>query len=356
MEKVFSFILAIAISQTGFSQISIDGSGFILPGTSLNYENASPVWLLNQDLLSTDGENAVWNIGDWQFLDSASEVYGSLDTVSFVNQLIFHNQFLYPQSFSTVVLSVGQGIINLPIPIDISDAYSFFRKDETGYYNTGTSFAVSGFPLATPNDTVERIYKFPMHFGDTDASTLSYLISLPTLGAYGQYATRESEVDGSGILNTPYGSYDVLRVRAVRHITDTLYIEQFGTGQTVERPEQIDYAWLSPDVAGPVFKMSVINGVVVSAQLLNDNVISGIAENQSEKFEVYPNPAKQFISIKARNPVLSLTIYDSVGKIVLSKETEINSVNIHRLNQGIYFLKLQFSNHTTAIQKLIVTE
>lgn len=356
MKKVLGFILGIALWQTGLTQIVVDGSGFISPGTTLNYENASPMWLLNQDLLSTAGENAEWNVGDWQMLDNTVETYGSLDTLPFINQLVFNNQFLYPDVYSTVVLPVGQGIIDLPLPIDISNGYSYFRKDTTGYYNTGTSFEISGFPLTTQNDSVERIYKFPMHFGDTDASSLAYFINLPTLGAYGQHGTRTSEVDGSGILNTPYGTYNVLRIRAVRNTTDTLYVGQFGFGQTIVRPEQIDYAWISPDVAGPILKMSVINGAVVSAQLLNDSVISRVADNRVVDFKVFPNPASSFIFIKSGVPALSLTIYDSIGKLVLSQIRPHGSVDIHELNSGIYFLKLQFSNQTTAIKKLIVTE
>ena len=251
------------------------------------------------------------------------------------------------------MLPVGQGIIDLPLPIDISNGYSYFRKDETGYYNTGTSFEISGFPLTTPNDLVERIYKFPMHYNDTDASSLAYLINLPTLGAYGQHGTRTSEVDGSGILNTPYGTYNVLRVRAVINITDTLYVDQFGFGQTIERPEQIDYAWISPDVAGPVLKMSVINGAVVSSQLLNDSMITGIAENRVGDFKVYPNPASTFISIKADATVSSLMIYDSLGKLVLSQKMEGNLIDVHELNPGIYFIKIRLANGQLVVKKFL---
>ncbi len=356
MKQAFCFILGMALWQTGSTQIVIDGSGFISPGSSLNYENASPMWLLNQDLLGQGGENAEWDIGDWQMLDNTVETYGSLDTLPIINQLFFNNQLLYPASFSTVVLPVGQGIIDLPLPVEISDGYSYFRKDETGYYNTGTSFIISGFPLATPNDSVERIYKFPMYYGDTVATSLAYFISLPTLGAYGQHGTRTSVIDGSGVLTTPYGTYDVLRVRAVINTTDTLYVDQLGFGQTIVRPEQIDYAWLSPEVAGPVLKMSVVNGAVISAQLLGDSVISGITEIRVGEFKVYPNPATSNISIKTDIPALSLTIFDSLGKVILLHKMPGNFVDIHELNPGIYFLKLQFSNQTTDIRKLIVTE
>lgn len=353
MKKFYCLILGIAIYQSGFTQIVIDGTGFISPGTMLNYENASPMWLLNQDVLNTSGENAVWNVDSWQFLNNTVEIYGAIDTLPFVNQLVFGNQFLYPASFSTVVLPVGQNIIDLPLPLDISDGYSYFRKDETGYYNTGTSFQISGFPLTTPNDSVERIYKFPMHYGDTDTTALAYFINLPTIGAYGQHGKRVTEVDGAGILNTPYGTYNVLRVRAVLNTSDTLYVDQIGIGQNIQRPEQVDYIWLSPDVEGPVMKMSVINGIVISTQLLNDDITSVNTQNYSDDFSVFPNPAHSYISINAAVSGQVLNIYDARGRCVLSQKRTGNSVDVRTLNSGIYFLEVEFGDGQRQVTKFV---
>ena len=287
------FTTALFLGFTGFAcaQLTIDGLNFTNAGTVLNYESASPAWSAGQNLLVVNGNNAVWNAADWVSITQNTETYVPISGMSSIIQIFFNNNFLYPATFSTHAIAVGAEIIDLPLPIEISDGYAYFKNNETGYYNTGTSFAVQGFPLITRNDIVERIYKFPMHFGDTDTSALSFVTSLPTFGAFGQNATRSSVVDGEGVLITPYGSYDVLRVRAERYITDTIYIDQLGGGQSISRPLQVDYAWISPEMQGPVLEMSVVENLVISARMLKEDGTVGIFENKNSGFAIYPNPA-----------------------------------------------------------------
>lgn len=357
MKIILTTALFLGFSSLAFSQLTVDGANFTNAGTVLNYEMASPAWSTNQNLSSTSGSNAVWNAEDWVSLTENTETFIPIDDLSSIIQIFFNNNNLYPATFSTHAITVGAEMVDLPLPIEISDGYAYFRNDETGYYNTGTSFAVQGFPLATQNDIVERIYKFPMLFGDTDTSALAFLTSLPTLGAFGQTATRYSEVDGEGVLVTPYGAYDVLRVRAERYITDTVYIEQLGGGQSINRPLQIDYAWISPEMQGAVLEMSVVENVVISARMLKEDGTVGIHTNKNSGYEIYPNPAVNYIDVKTPSPERAfITFYDMQGRAVLETTTQSDRINLEKINPGIYLVEISGIHGVTYVEKLLITE
>ncbi|WP_299834036.1 GEVED domain-containing protein [uncultured Tenacibaculum sp.] len=61
-------------------------------------------------------------------------------------------------------------------------------------------------------------------------------------------------------------------------------------------------------------------------------------------FTAYPNPAQDYVQIKTNNKSVSLTSYkivNTIGQVVKAgKLTETNSVNISKLNQGIYVLEV----------------
>ena len=357
MKILFTTALFVGISGAVWAQLSIDGSNFINAGTILNYETASPAWSANQSLTDIQGNNAVWYADDWVSLTENAETYIPLNDLSSLIQIFFNNTALYPATFSTHAIPVGAEIVALPLPVEISDGYAYFKNDDTGYYHTGTSFEVQGFPLITQNEVVERIFKFPMQFGDTDTSALAFLSSLPTMGVFGQNATRYSEVDGEGTLITPYGSYEVLRVRAERYITDTIYIEQLGIGQTITRPLQIDYAWLSPSMQGPVLEMSIVENVAISARMLKADGIVGIHEKSNSDFAVYPNPAQDYIHFHTPfAEKAQITLYDMFGRIVLITDNEIERVSLKKINPGIYLVKISGIRGKPFIKRLLITE
>lgn len=357
MRKTILTAFQIVVFGTIQAQLVIDGSGFTQAGSVLNYEVASPEWIANQNLISIDGEGAEWNAQDWVSITENTESYVGTEAFGPIEEIFFNNPNLNPATLSTHALPVGSEVVDLPLPIDISNGYTYFRNDETGYYSTGLSFEVSGFPLVTQNDTVERIYKFPLNYADTDTSTLFYITSLPTVGAYGQYAKRYTLVDGEGTLVTPTGTYNVLRLKAERLITDTIFLEQLGSGQSIERPLQTDYIWISPEFEGPLMEMSVVENVVISARLMASQNTVGLFSPKPSEVKVYPNPAKDFIRIEGDIESQStLRLFDLSGKLLMEQSLRINRVDIEKINPGIYLLEISGIRGEYATQKLVITE
>jgi len=75
-----------------------------------------------------------------------------------------------------------------------------------------------------------------------------------------------------------------------------------------------------------------------------------ISEARSLKFEMYPNPASDKVSIQLPSGAENATVefYDSLGRLALSKKvTRINNkMDVNALSKGIYILKVFTADQT----------
>ncbi len=174
--------------------------------------------------------------------------------------------------------------INLGIA-SITQVYNLYKKDQSGLYQNGIGARISNIPLVASFDSPDRVYRFPMRYGDSATSVSSYSIkldSIPGTGisfsfAYKHAQTRTNYVDGWGTLTTPYATYDsVLKHKSIIHNRDSVTI----LGNTITLgtflPNEIipdtviEYSWFRRDERIPVLK--------VTAWLINGNEIYQQAE------------------------------------------------------------------------------
>lgn len=82
--------------------------------------------------------------------------------------------------------------------------------------------------------------------------------------------------------------------------------------------------------------------------------LTSINENEvfSNSIVVFPNPANSVLNFNTNNDhaISSIVVTDVVGKVVLSETVSNNSINIEKINAGIYFLALK--NEKGAVAKL----
>jgi hypothetical protein len=67
----------------------------------------------------------------------------------------------------------------------------------------------------------------------------------------------------------------------------------------------------------------------------------GVDENMSQDVEVYPNPAKDMLTVKAEN-LSSVVIYNSLGQKVLAQTLDVNetTIDLSGLEAGIYMVRI----------------
>ncbi len=86
-----------------------------------------------------------------------------------------------------------------------------------------------------------------------------------------------------------------------------------------------------------------------------------ITDTKAEVFKIYPNPANDFLNIELPSNVritannFKVEMYSSVGTIVITQEllSEINSIDISTLTNGIYIIKISDSNNVIETKRFV---
>ena len=125
-------------------------------------------------------------------------------------------------------------------------------------------------------------------------------------------------------------------------------MEFFGIG-TSSTIDYIKVKWLSgvEDVLYNVNPNQTLTIIENSNPLTNE-------EFDLQKIKIFPNPSSGFINIHGVRENLSVTIYDSFGRLIDSKYININSskIDLNSYSKGIYFL--EFKSAQNSITKKII--
>lgn len=106
---------------------------------------------------------------------------------------------------------------------------------------------------------------------------------------------------------------------------------------------------------GAIDDLKIYNYVVSDAEisnLFNNNVLSASTFGSELSFSLYPNPATDSFSIEMETELKSVEIYSLQGQKVLSSNAK--NINVATLAKGIYLVRIEDENNTTATQKLII--
>jgi len=172
--------------------------------------------------------------------------------------------------------------------------------------------------------------------------------------------------------------YTVTITDAANHTTTTsITIEGFykntvtqTSGQLMADQAGASYTWLdcnnanqpitgataqsfTPTRSGNYAVRVSLNGCVDTSSCINMTV-TGIRDKSSvNSYQIYPNPANNFIQITSPEIITSLSISDIAGKEIYYLQNNKERVDISQLVNGVYFLKLSFKDGSFATEKII---
>jgi hypothetical protein len=78
-----------------------------------------------------------------------------------------------------------------------------------------------------------------------------------------------------------------------------------------------------------------------------------IGSLQNEEFKIYPNPAKDYVSIQTSEKVNEVYIFDIFGKIRLQSTSYNGKIDVSALKRGIYVMQI-ITDKGTHTEKLII--
>ena len=132
-------------------------------------------------------------------------------------------------------------------------------------------------------------------------------------------------------------------------------VNSAGTITTTTAFSGNSFATFGEDVAGELYVAGISSGIIFKIQ----DASFGTLDFEKNEFSLFPNPAKNSISIKLSNDNLAtkITLFDLTGKLLLSQKLENNpenTISTAALTKGIYMVSVETENGISYSKKLII--
>lgn len=253
-----------------------------------------------------------------------------------------------------------RGVEDLPIPgFPFTDIYNFYDNRSLNYRAIGLGVSIAGIPIPFNYDSPDVVYDFPMEYQDKWNSQAHFAQDVPLVGYLRMTKTHTDTVDGWGTLITPYGSFEVLRLKSEVNEIDSIYLDSLDFGIPIERNYTV-YQWLGKGQKIPLLQVTTsLVGVVVDyidsvRLILNGNNEQPFVFNNELK--VFPNPTRekihlQFEMLEKQN--VDIKLFDVQGSDVAviykgilqqGKVKLVFNLKESSLSFGSYIVRLQSGN------------
>ncbi len=291
MKRIFLIlVLAGWILPASVAQITITRSDMPLPGDSLRVSITNNV----PDGFRRSAMDTTWNFSMLEPLAQRVDTFSAAIAAPAVYQLVF-------VMLGGANLASPRGLV--PVAgFPVSQGFTFYKNSDAAFEELGSGYMVQGFPLPVRYDVPEKIYQFPATPGDQWNSASAFALTLPSLGYYGTLHVRHSTVDGWGMLTTPYGTFQTLRVKSEVTVYDTVHIDSLGAGFSIDRVIN-EYRWLANGQGVPVLQINEENSLATA-------VYRDIARMQVQPLTVSLGPDREVL--KGTNITLEAEISGGV--------------------------------------------
>lgn len=357
LRNLASVFILLIISLLGMAQITITNNDMPSPGDTVR----KSVSVITPGLdYTSSGANYTWDFSTLQPITQTVDTFVTVNSVPFLYQLVF---------IPNVVANLAQKFTGLEAfpQIPVTDPYQFYRKSTSNYNDVGYAVTVSGFPVPIRLNPADVVYKLPLAHNNKDSSNASGQLGVPGLGFISIQRKRVNHVDGWGTLTTPYGTYNVLRLKSTVTETDSIYIDSISFGQQIQR-NYIEYKWLTNGKKQPLMQVTE-EGPLVQVNYI-DNIFDpgvGIAETGIPKIAITlsPNPVEDYAMIAfaldhAAATRISIVTMDGReamevfrGDLPAGQHFHLLDITRKQLPHGFYLLRLE-TNQNQSTQKFIV--
>ena len=97
----------------------------------------------------------------------------------------------------------------------------------------------------------------------------------------------------------------------------------------------------------------------ISTASIGDNKLAwytnstlGIAENEIDNYQIYPNPTNGMLYIKSNQPFSKVSVFNILGQMV-ETTSENNQIDISKVKSGVYFLMIEDENGSSQTFKVV---
>jgi len=361
MKKIIIPLLVICLPHLFLKgQIVVNSQD--MPITGNTYTKSIAATTGNIDYKQT-GSNYIWDFS------SLVPINQTVDTfVSVMQTPIFY----YPTFITSANQALKQPNINLVV-LQMTNVYNFLNNNTNAYNLIGYAAQISGIPVPLKYDNPDRIFKFPLNYGNVDSSSSQASLNLTGYGYFKETKKRKNFVDGYGTLVTPYGSFQVVRVKSIIYQKDSLHLDTIPVNLPAVERNITEYKWIAKNHGIPLLEitetsMGMLPAITTTISYKDSTRNLAVIEKPSttnDWFKVYPNPAKDnfFIDFKlVTSSNIKIEIFDITGNKIKeisqyyegrgNYKIELDLIS-NKINRGIYFIKF-INGKNTNFSKLVV--
>lgn len=352
----------IGCGLTAGSQITVTQSDFPSGGDTAMISVSDAIMLD----LTTTGANAVWDYSNLHISQQRIDTFFNLSTASFLYQAQFNNGFTEPEYLSDYYSNlVGFDLGGVGgMGVTIEKPVGFVKIGSSKYENVGIGIKLNGYEVPMAMDSIDIEFELPINYSDSwaDYSYINVDMNPAFNAIFIRHQNRNSIVDGWGQITTKFGTFDVLRVKSLVTVTDSVNID-LGFGSTwfeLPTPDQIEYTWISNGNKVPILKVVTqdIAGTETPTRVEfkdQQRNLLGVEENDNLNNFIYPNPANGLVSINLGQNNAGLTIYTISGEIVYQAQNVNGTITLDAgaWTSGAYIVKVINESGVTT-SKLVV--
>lgn len=263
-----------------------------------------------------------------------------------MNEIQFHFKKAgnadYPLPDPQVTIDIDKVQFTASIPTTLKETFNFSTDDDTeGFTSTNGSISgpTSGVLTFTPAATkFAKLEQLVHHVNATTNKTITIVLKNNSA-----VNNQLRFINAGGTLTQEMSISDTE--------DKTYYFDLSGTPEwDGEQTFTIGIGTLEGTDAGKAGD----DGTVEFKSIVIDNTT--VLSNESfakPSFTLYPNPARNTITVNSLNEISKITIFNLLGKKVLEK-SKIKNVNVSSLNTGTYLVKIVDTKNNISTQKLII--
>lgn len=247
--RLSTLLTALSLSVALPAQITVDQDDMPHVGDELYRTQAFSNPFLNY---GATGAAHVWDFDNLVAQEQDARAYQSVFSTNFLYGITYADIFFNPNRAKHATPGMDQAIGAL---LQVEDPFTFYYHSTTEYKKVGYGATISDIPLPMPMEEHDVIYQLPLNYGDVHTSNSLFRIDVPSVAYYGYAQIRINEVDGWGVITTPAGSFDVLRVKTTLEGRDSIALQD-APGFVIDRPIVTEYKWLAHGIRVPILQIN----------------------------------------------------------------------------------------------------
>lgn len=355
MKKFLKSLLPVAVITLSCSsrvqgQITVESNTVMPVGMNYNInitDDSNMAELIMADAIPS-GENAVWN-------------YSNLNTVFSRNLKVVEPAaapFGAALSGNRVLL-MDNGTVDS----------GYLNANANGIWDTGH---INGSGIKAANVPGELLLKFPAAYNNLEESSfesnIKFFVGIPLQTPFVVDSVRTRSItqlmymiDGWGTLQTPAGSFEVLRqqvYKSTEHVSDFLRADtqEWVLGAETSVSAERSYVFWSNTQGYPLLRLRDIGdgGLINDVYWLANPSLSQV-DVVKKGITFYPNPCQDSIVVSSEiEPITNIKIFDLMGRMVLERKTDQSScqIDIKHLESGNYLMQIE-SNGGLMVKKMV---